>query len=188
MRTLPNVEVFSPSDSFTVEKFVQYSANHNEPKYIRLDAKPLTNIYTDSDNLTIDNGFSEIKKGNSVCIISTGYMTHNALEIAQELEQKNINVGLIDLFLLRNFDKESLIRILKKYSSIITYEEGFSGKGGLDSLISFLLNEFDIIKHFIPIGLNDKYNFELGDRDYLHEICNAGKSILLKKVIENYEK
>jgi transketolase len=179
MRTLPNLELFSPSDWVCTKEFVRFSLHKVCPKYIRLDAKPLAAIYDENTPMDIAAGFFELKKGKDVCVISTGYMTHKALAVWEVFREKNIDIGVIDLFMLKTLAIDRLAGIIGRYAYIITIEEGFTGKGGLDSLVLHLINKKGIDIKIDNLGLTDTYNFLVGSRDFLHDRNNAGQKKLM---------
>lgn len=166
MRTLPNMIVCSPSDSYLAQLFVEYSIQTKKPKYIRLDGKPLPYIYNESMTPSFEKGFYELAKGEKICIVSSGYMTHMALDICNEL--RNSPIGVVDIFTIKPIDEISLLAILKNYKMIITLEEAFVGKGGLDSLILGLLNNTQTCVHLKHFGFKDEYVFKFGTRDFLY--------------------
>jgi len=170
IRTLPNMTVFSPSDKELARSFVDYSIKIKKPKYIRFDSQNLPVIYKKSDNIQIENGFSQLRKGKKICLISTGVMTHKAIKIAEKLNKCGIDIGVIDLFLLGDFDKTRLVNAVKKYKQIITLEEAFINKGGVDSFILSILDENDLKINLHRIGFKDKYVFDIGSREYLHQL------------------
>lgn len=182
MRTLPNIEVFSPSDWVLAQKFVDYSIKVKKPKYIRFDGKPLVQIYENIDDMELEKGFKEIRKGEDVCLVSTGYMTHKALKVAEMLAKENIAVGVIDIFLIKPFKENLFFESIKQYRNLITIEEGFINKGGLDSLISGILenNKSKIVLK--RMGFGDSYTFEIGSRDYLHRLNNLDEDNIIKNV------
>lgn len=182
MRTLPNIEVFSPSDWVLAQKFVDYSIKVKKPKYIRFDGKPLVQIYENIDDAELEKGFKEIRKGGYVCLVSTGYMTHKALKVADMLAKENIAVGVIDIFLIKPFKENLFFESIKQYRNLITIEEGFINKGGLDSLISGILenNQSKIVLK--RMGFGDSYTFEIGSRDYLHKLNNLDEDTIIKNV------
>lgn len=166
MRTLPNFTIISPSDWYSASKYIDYTIKNKSPKYIRFDAKPLNGIYDELTEESLNDGMIELALGDEICIVSTGYMTQKANSIINSGLKKK--VGLIDLILLKGYNEELLTSKLKKYKKIITMEEGFIGKGGLDSIINHLIvkNQFNIkVKN---MGLQDKYIFHIGSREYLH--------------------
>jgi len=176
MRLLPNFTVFSPSDWKLAEDFVDYSINVKMPKYLRFDGRALPLIYDETKNLNLEKGFYELARGENICLISTGFMTHRALSVVKIL----YNVGLVDVFLLKTADENLLFEALKKYKRIITIEEGFINNGGLDSLISKTLRNHQSDIELINIGFNDKHIFEVGNRDYLHKLNNLNKESIIK--------
>ena len=180
MRLLPNMTVFSPSDWKLVENFIDYSIDKKMPKYLRLDGKPVPGIYENINDLNIEKGFYELLKGEKICLVSTGYLTHRALAVANELG----NVGVVDVFLLKPLNEELLFDCIKKYDYIITIEEGFINSGGLDSLVSKILYDHNSSIKLKRMGFKDKYVFDLGKRDYLHELNNLDEKSIIKTIKE----
>jgi len=168
IRTLPNIVLFSPSDFTMAEKFTDYSLAVKKPKYIRLDGKAIRRIYPEQTEFDWEKGFFVLKEGHETCIISTGYMTHKALRVAQAAADKKKTVGVIDLFMLKTFDRESIAAKLKTYKRLITIEEGFKNKGGLDSLVLQIVNEHNISAEVKNFGFDDKYNFICQKREALY--------------------
>ena len=189
MRALPNIVVFSPSDWFLAKTFVEYSISVKKPKYIRFDGKPLPGIYNNRENIKLENGFHEIKKGKKVCLISTGFMTHKAIKIADMLAKDNIDVGIVDVFLLSFLDEDRFFNILKNYAFAITLEEAFIDRGGLDSMVASILSKKSSDIRLKRIGFNNKHVFDLGSREYLHKLNNMDEISIIKNIkrMRNYD-
>ena len=185
IRTLPNISFFSPSDWVMAYSFIEHSIRFKSPKYIRLDSKALPNIYEEKNQFDWEAGFVELKKGKDVCIISTGITTHKSLQIINELSKENINTGLIDLFMLKMFDKERLLMILSNYKMVVTIEEGFIDKGGLDSIIANLKVYHQANFTMKNFGFSDSYIFQSGNREFLSELHGFGVNDIIK-TIKNY--
>lgn len=184
MRTLPNFMVFSPSDWQLAESFVDLSLNIKKPKYIRLDGKPLPQIYHHIKEFNLEDGFCELSKGEKVCLVSTGYMTHKALKIAKELQNSKINLGVIDVFRLKPVDETLLFEKLKGYECVVTIEEAFINKGGLDSLVLNVLKNRDSGIRLRSLGFKDKYVFEMGSRDYLYGLHGFDEGSIIRTIEE----
>lgn len=178
MRLLPHFTVFSPSDWRLAEVFVDYSLSKKSPKYLRFDSKPLPLIYENVGDVDLEKGFHELRQGEKVCLVSTGFMTHRALNAAKTLQ----NLGVIDLFILKPVDDEVLFEALKKYEYIITLEEGFIGSGGLDSLIAKILSDRQSSIKLKRLGFNDRYVFDFGDRNHLHKLNNLDEESIIGAV------
>lgn len=168
IRSLQNIEIFSPSDGIIAGKLLNYCINKNGPKYLRLDAQPLPKIY-DRYSFNLKDGFNELFRANKICIVSTGYMTHTAIEVNKILSKNNISVGIIDVIAISNFNLSKLISILCKYSTIYTLEEGFVNIGGLDVIISNMLQDKSYMK-IKKFGIKNGYKFQIGTRNEIHEL------------------
>jgi len=174
MATLPNIEVFSPSDYKLAETYVERTLEIKKPKYIRFDAKPMVAI---QDKIVdFKDGFRVLQTGKKLAIISTGYMSQKAFNIAKEF-----NITLIDLYLLSNFNQSKLKSILSKIDTIITIEEAFKSSGGLDAQINFNFKD----KSIINLGFDKKYTFEIGSREFIHEKNNLGVDDIIKYIEQN---
>jgi transketolase len=184
MRVLPNLVVFSPSDYILTERFVDYSLQVKKPKYIRLDGKAQPMIYNDDCKVSIEKGFYELKEGKEVGIVSTGYMTHKALKVAEELMKDKISAGVVDIFLLKPVNEKMLYKTLRKYRHIVTMEEAFIDKGGLDSIVMNVLSNNKSSIGITKLGFGDKYVFDVGNRGYLHKLNGLDVENIQRTIIE----
>lgn len=181
MRSMPNMRVFSISDQLLASEMPAHGLKSQGPKYFRLDAQVLPVLY--QNNLPdIPSGFSVHLNGSRICLVATGYMVHTALKAAAKLKDLGIDVGVVDIFDMTTFDREKFNQHLAKYQAVVSMEEGFAGRGGLDAMM------FDnIIRHrlkidMLNIGVEGGYRFEIGDRETLHEQVGIGVNALVDKV------
>lgn len=170
MRALPNISILSPSDWVLAERFAGYSIENKKPKYIRFDGKSLPNIYDNSDVIDLQSGFYELVRGEEICLVSTGYMTHTALKAADRLLRDGVKTGVIDVFVIKPIHEDLFFQTLSKYKHIVTIEEAFINKGGLDSLVMGILNERGANIRLTNKGFKDSYVFDIGNREYLHRV------------------
>ena len=181
MRAMPNFRVLSPSDHITSAALMDTCMRHMGPKYLRLDAQVLTPLYENAQQ-AVAQGFHVHKRGEDVCIVATGYMMHTALQVAEKFKQKNIHIGVIDLIDLYGFNDVQLLKELCRYKKIISLEEGFKGRGGMDALIFNLLSEEIGSPQLVNLGVEGAYRFELGTRSELHELVGIGPKVVESRV------
>jgi len=184
MRTLPNITLFSPSDWKLTEKFIDYSIRIKKPKYLRLDGKPLPQIYDSIEDSEFQNGFKELMKGEKICLVSTGYMSHKALRVANLLNERQIRVGVIDLFMLKPLNEELFSESINPYDYVITLEEAFINKGGLDSLVTNILTRRNSKFRIKRMGFEDTYIFDMGSREHLHRLNHLDEESIIKNIEE----
>ena len=185
MRLLPHLDLFSPSDWSLTQRFLTYCLDVKRPKYLRLDSKPVECLYTEAVASDFRQGFAELVSGDEVCIVSTGYMTHTALNAANLLAAKRIRVGVVDVFLFTG-DEQALYDTLKRFTCIITIEEALIWRGGLDAFIAGLLDRHGNppIK-LLRRGIHETYVFEAGGREHLHRLYGLDEASLVH-AIEGY--
>jgi transketolase len=175
MRLMPNMSVYCPGDWVTAAALVDHTRITAGPSYIRFDGKALPALYTDETEVDLKQGFAQLSEGNDICLVSTGFMSHRALRIAQERP----GVAVLDLFSLKPCNEAALAVALAPYRHVITMEEAFINNGGLDSLVTKVIREHELDCRQYPIGFEDRYVFELGSRDYLHAINGMDEAAVI---------
>ncbi len=75
-----------------------------------------------------------------------------------------------------------LFEELSKYSCVVTLEEAFINKGGLDSFIAGILNDNKSGIILKRMGFGDKYVFDIGSRDYLHKLNGLDDESIMKNI------
>ncbi len=172
MRALPTVSVHSPCDHVSAAALFTSCINHIGPSYLRLDAQALPVIYDTPPDVT--RGFHIHKSGGHIALVATGYLLHTALQAAEKLAAAGIEVSVIDLFEISGADETALQKTLAPYAGIVTMEEGFRGRGGLDSMLFDFAVRHNLSGKIHNIGVKPGYRFELGTRAALHEQIGIG--------------
>lgn len=177
MRAIPNLTIFSPSDSVSAEKIAEISYKENKPVYIRLDRKIQPLIYEENENF--EQGFKELKKGFDICIIATGNMVHEALKVAKNLETTGKIVGVIDLYKLKPINPE-IVRVLSKYKKIISLEEQILD-GGFGSIIAELIADNSLQATLKRMGIRN-YIYCYGGRENIQKVCGIDANSVMKEI------
>jgi len=182
MRALPNVSVFSPPDHVATAALFEACLVRPGIKYLRLDAQILPVIYEDAAPNPND-GFHVHRQGGAICLLATGFMLHTALKLSDRLAQEGVVVGVIDLFdISRVHDR--LLSIVSKYHGLVSMEEGFCGRGGMDAMLFDAAARHQLKSRILNIGVEPGYRFELGTRAELHEQVGIGIESARAKVFE----
>jgi transketolase len=181
MRSMPNMKVYSISDQQLASAMPSHCLKSLGPKYFRLDAQVLPVLY--AENLpSLDDGFSELIHGARICMLATGYMVHTALKAASKLKMLGVDVGVVDIFNLTTFNRDKLNQYLLGYMAVVSMEEGFSGRGGLDAMMFDNITRHRLKIDMLNIGVEGGYRFEIGDRETLHEQVGIGVNAVVDKV------
>ena len=161
-RTLPGIEVISPSDSISAAE--AFSLTRKEGlRYFRLDSQKLPVLYC-ADSFRWPNSGCQLLQSPEqpdCVLVSTGYLTHVAVDVARRIAQKGVRCRHLDMLQLKYTDTGFLQKVLDS-RNIFTFEEGFIGKGGLDSLIRNLCQQGQRVTAF---GIPDRFEFSHGTRE-----------------------
>lgn len=170
MRVMPEMKIFNPSDAESAKDCAQKVYNNSSPAYVRIDKGTFPELYTDGCEAA-----NVIREFDDTVIISTGYMTHVALEVAKELKY-----GLIDLIRISPLPN-NLEQLIYHARQIITIEEN-SITGGIGSAISEFITDNNLSIKLKRIALEDKQYFEYGDRKWLHQKYGIDVDSIITKI------
>lgn len=182
MRALPNVRVYSPPDHVATAALFEACLMKPGIKYLRLDAQILPVIY-ENNNQHLNDGYQVHREGADYCLVATGFMLHTALKIAEQLAEVGVEVGVIDLIDISQLHPNFISKI-SKYKGLVTMEEGFSGRGGMDALLFDAAARNQLKTSILNIGVEPGYRFELGTRDELHEQVGIGVEAAKTKILQ----
>lgn len=181
MRALPNFDVLSPADHISAGALFDRCVANVGPKYLRFDAQVLPVLYEDGPP-DVTRGFHVHRTGDKVCLIATGYMLHTAFEVADRLTAAGHDVGVVDLFNISGFATAELQELLSGYDGVVTMEEGFRGRGGMDSMLFEFIARRGLSLRMLNLGVDGAYRFELGSRKELHEQAGIGPEVAFREV------
>ena len=162
IRALSGVEVLTAADSIAAAGFARLTRKTPKLRYIRLDREFLPEL---TSLRLFNKGFHELKIGNQVCILSSGYMLHRVLKAQDILEKEGIKIGVIDLFRIKPINLD-LLKTLNHYSAIVTVEEQCLS-GGFGSAVLEVMSDNGMSKPVHRMGLPDRYYFENGGRNHI---------------------
>lgn len=183
MRVLPNMTILNPSDCVMAAKCAELACQITGPSYIRLDREVLPIIYTSPTAQTFTEGIATLKTGEDVCMIATGNMVHNALKIAEKLENHDIHAGVIDLYRLKPINTELLLTEITMSKKIVTLEEHLL-EGGMGSAIAEILVDHGKSISLKRFGIPGKYLYAYGGREHIQAVCGIDVESVTHAIIE----
>jgi transketolase len=184
MRTMPNMEVISPSDAIDAKKATISLVESKAPAYLRL-AREKTPIITTEETpyepgkahlyFIPENGTAEVG------IIVTGGLTYNALLAAKELEEEGKKVKVLNVTSVKPIDKEAIILLAKETNAIVTVEE-HQVMGGMGSAVAEVLGaNYPTPIEFI--GVHDQFG-QSGAPTELIEHYKMGKNSIKEAALK----
>jgi len=180
MRVIPNIEILNPSDEASIVAAAKLSYENPKLRYLRIDRKYLPDVYKNENPL---DGLTEIESGEKVLLCTNGYMFQKAVQVKDILNEKGINIGLVDIFQIKPFNKTKLKEIVSKYEKVVILEEHFLD-GGLGSSVLEALSDSGVLVPTLRLGVVDKYLFDNGGRDYIHKLSGIDNETVVEKIIQ----
>ena len=184
MRVLPNLGVYSPADSATARALAELLLPETGLRYLRMDGKELPDVGPAPTTTELRQGFRFLRHGHDLTLVATGYMVHKALEAADLLAQQHgVQAAVVDIIALAPWDGPALGAALSGSPAILSMEEGFVGKGGLDAALRELLWPSAHRLRFKALGLPHHYRFDIGSRDSLLAAVGLGAAQLAEQAL-----
>ena len=168
MRVIPNMVVIAPCDAIEAEKATLAAAEYKGPVYIRL-AREKTPVVTTSES-PFEIGKADVfytkndSHAQTVGIIVTGVLVHNALEAAQELNTEVIGASVLHMATIKPLDEKALESFVSEHDVLVTVEE-HQIAGGLGSVIAEYVSEHNP-KKILRVGVKDLFG-QSGEPDEL---------------------
>lgn len=159
MRAMPNMIVLAPLDAVEAKKATLWAAKHAGPVYMRLGRAPVATVTTEETPFEFGQAqllaeMDEHKK-QTVGIITTGSMAHDALLAAKELESAGFGVSVLHMPFVKPMDEKAVIQLAEHHDLIMTVEE-HQVAGGLGGAVSEYLSEVRPTK-IVRIGVKDQF-------------------------------
>ena len=125
----------------------------------------------------------KLKDGDELAILTIGHVGNVAAEAIAEVEQSNkATIAHYDIRFAKPLDEELLHEVGKRFSKIITIEDGVL-RGGVGEAITSFLNDNGYNTKVARLGISDKF-IEHGTLEQLHAICGFDKEGIIAKIKE----
>lgn len=171
-RPIPNLTISSPMDERELRRLM-YTAQlpgkgpfvirYPRGRGVLLDWKcPL-------EEIPVGKG-RKLKEGNDLAVITLGPIGNVAARAIKRAEENSdLSIAHYDLRFLKPLDKGLLHEVGRKFSRIITIEDGVR-KGGMGSAVLEFMADHDYTPHIQRIGVPDAF-IEHGTIQELHHLC-----------------
>lgn len=182
MRVLPNMKVLVPADAVETREMVRKMSEIEGPVYMRMVRDDVENIYSDDYKFQLGKA-SILRDGNDITLMACGPMVKLALQAAEELENYDISVKVVNMSSIKPIDADTVLSCAKNTKGIVTIED-HSIIGGLGSAVSELVTE-NYPAFVFKVGVDDSFGMS-GRVDELYNefglnvenICSAAFKIL----------
>lgn len=167
MRALPNMAVVVPCDADEMNRLMMSTLEWPHPIYIRL-AKGGDRVVSAEQNGFELGKSIKMRDGVDGLFITTGVMTQLALETAEILKAKGVDVGVLHVHTIKPFDICGVVSAVESVKAVVTVEEHIVN-GGLGSAVLESCSELhpELLPKISRIGIPDKFATEYGSQSSL---------------------
>ncbi len=185
---IPGLKVVCPFSAYDAKGMLNASIKDKNP-VIFFEHRWLhqTTSYVPMNYYEIDlNKANIIKKGLSITLISFSYGIIECLKASEILNKFNISCEIIDLRVLHELDKKTIVNSVKKTKKVIVVDNGWSKYGISAEIISVIIEEIGLDLQYKPIRLGNmqtslpstrhlaKYWY-LSHQDIVRNVCKIFK-------------
>ncbi|BDD94246.1 transketolase [Pandoraea sp. NE5] len=169
MRAVPGLTIVDPCDALDLEQAVPQIAEHPGPVYMRLSRGNVPLVLDEYDYIFELGKAKRLRDGNDVLVISSGFMTMRALEVAKALEADNIGVAVLHCPTIKPLDEASIVAEVTRKNRLVVVAENHSVVGGLgEAVAGTLLRKGAHPPGFQLAGLPDAF-LDAGALPTLHD-------------------
>lgn len=171
MRTMPNMTIVAPCDADEMVRVVEASLDWPGPMYIRMarGGEPIIHRFVAPlGRATVLKG----QIGSDIVFMSTGAITHDALDIARTFHvNSGLTTSVLHFHTIKPLDVAAVLRHSDGASLVVTIEEGVRD-GGLGSAILEAFEDANCDRpRVLRLGIPDNPPHDYGTRENLLEQC-----------------
>lgn len=181
---VPNLRVVAPGDKMETRLATKavYASPH--PFYLRLGRGGEATLYENEPAFEIGKAIPIVTGSiDKVALLSTGGILENVIEAQKALNEKDVNSSVYSVHTLRPFDSDLVRELSHAVQLIVTVEEHIKS-GGLGSKVAEILAETVGERALLlRIGLGEGFTCEVGDQDYLRDLCGLSPNRIVERVL-----
>ncbi len=156
LRSVPNVIVSTPVDTYEIAKNMEWFVNNPSPMYLRITINnPESKVYNHVIHDYTPLSHNVVLQGEDAVALVTGSLMSDVVEAVKLLNKNGHSVEVINVRSIKPLDKELINKVINA-KKVITIEE-HSIIGGLGSAIAEQIATTRCETVLKMIGINDEY-------------------------------
>ena len=185
LRPIPNLTIASPMDEKELRKLMFTAQLPDKgPFAIRYPRGrgEIVDWKCPLEEIEIGKG-RKLKDGKGIAIITIGPIGNAAAKaIARAEKEKQLSIAHYDLRFLKPLDKEMLHEVGKKFTQVITIEDGVI-KGGMGSAVLEFMADNGYTPRIERMGIPDEF-IEHGTPKELYKLCGIDEEAIYNRLTE----
>jgi transketolase len=161
LRAIADLPIVVPADPQETRAVVRWAALNPGPCYLRIARHPVPAIGDEQREFVLGRS-AEVRAGTSATVLAVGTMVSRALQAAELLSLKGIELRVVNMSTVEPLDTDAVLRAAAETAAVITAEEATT-TGGLGAAVATLLAQHQpvpmrilgIPRQFAPTGSTD---------------------------------
>ena len=184
MRCIPNIKVASPMNEEELRNMMYTAQLKNKGvwsiRYPRGNGV-MQEWKTPFAEIEIGKG-RKVSDGDDVAILSLGHVGNYAVEAIGQLDAKGISAAHYDMRFAKPLDEQLLHTVFKKFSKVITIEDGCL-TGGFGSAIIEFMSDNGYFAQVQRLGIPDRF-VDHGSQKELHMECGYYRDDIVESAVK----
>lgn len=155
MRSIPDLCVIEPADTYELEAVTRFLAAYEGPVYFRQPKMYIRSVYEEVPDFELGKGVT-LRGGSDAAVIACGITAGIAVDAAQLLQKEGIDVRVINMPTIKPLDEEIIREAAVQTGHIVTCEN-HSVIGGLGSAAAEVLAGMKEKAVLHRIGIRDTF-------------------------------
>src|SRR3954466_846311 len=156
-RGMPDLTIVDPCDALDIEQAVPAIAAHDGPVYMRLQRGNVPMVLDEYD-YSFELGKAKLlRDGADALVISSGFMTMRALEVAKLLEVDRVKVAVLHVPTIKPLDEATILHEARRNGRLVIVAENHTLVGGLGETTPASLLRNGVTPKFRQVALPDEF-------------------------------
>ncbi len=158
LRAMPGMIVAAPKNGNELRHLLYTALNYNDGPFAIRYPKSSSVEFTRAGQVELlpIGSWAIERSGKDVAILAVGPMVYTALTVADQLAEKDLSCEVVNCRFVKPLDEKYLGSLLKRFTKIITVEEG-SLTGGFGESVLNWLNNRNFSGQVLPLGFPDEF-------------------------------
>ncbi|MBR2082976.1 MAG: 1-deoxy-D-xylulose-5-phosphate synthase [Elusimicrobiaceae bacterium] len=183
LRSIPNLIMAAPADENELQHLLKTAVSSQAPFVLRYPRGAGFGIPLDKELKVLDIGKgSWMTKGKDLTILAIGNRVYPALKAAEQLREKGVDAGVINMRFIKPLDTALIDEALKRTSKLVTVEDNMLA-GGFGSAVAEYLVDHHKNAHLLRLGIGDEF-VQHGKSALLYDQVGISQSAIVKHILQ----